>query len=91
MSLRTIETRTAMGDPLDIVVVTREQISFEQTEVTLDAINDDGESIKAVCTFADGIQRLLTLYEDYDYAPIATLTDEVIDARIQVLVAAMAE
>lgn len=89
MSLRTIPTLDGDGQPLTIEIVTREAITFENSEVTLESLNDDGESIKAGITMENDRQEMLTLYDGYDYTPIADLTDEVIDARIQVLVAAM--
>jgi hypothetical protein len=91
MSLRSVTTLTADGQPIDVVIVTREAVEFENSSVTLDALNDDGESIKAAITMENGMQKSITLYEGYDYTPIADLTDEVIDARIVVLVRAMAE
>lgn len=86
MSLRVIPTLDGSGTPLEIVVVTRAEVSFENPEVTLNAVNDDGEKIQAAITFANGSQSLLTLFSGVYYEPIANFTDEEIDAKIVELV-----
>jgi len=83
MSLRTIETLTAStGTPLTIIEVTREEVSYENSEVELLALTDDGSTIKAVLKMANDSQKVLTLYEEPYYEPIQNFDDETIDAKI---------
>ena len=82
MALRTIPTQTALGAPLTITVVTREEISFENATCVINSVNDDGISITAEITFVNGDQRLLTLFEGAYYEPIANFLDAEINDRI---------
>jgi len=91
MSLRSIPTLTVDGAPLNIEIVTRQAVEFSNPAVTLQSITDDGSSITAIITFANGQNQNITLYTGYTYQPIADLTDEVIDARIVLIVTAMSD
>ncbi len=82
MSLRTVTTRSGDGTPLNIVLQTRQEISFSNASVVLEAINDDGISIKAVVTLANGQQKQLTLWTSVYYFPLSHFTNDEIDARI---------
>ncbi len=82
MALRSVPTLDGSGEPLEIVLVTREEISFENPAVELNELTDNGITIVANISYANGTRALLTLFEAPYYAPIADFTDEVIDARI---------
>ena len=91
MSLRSIPTLDGDGEPLSITIVQRQAVVFSNPAVTLNSVNDDGITITANITFANGNIAILKLFQAPYYSPIATFTDDEIDERVQYLVAAYTE
>jgi hypothetical protein len=88
MSLRTVDVRTAMGEPQTVIFVPQVQVSLSVSNVTLVATNDDGAKITALVTFSDGRQKLLTLFEGMYYEPIQNFTNTEVDNRIKEIITA---
>ena len=74
-----------LTDPITITKQVAEQIQFPVNAITLNSILDDGVSIIASVTFANGIGGNLKLYTSYDYQPLRNISDADINARVKTL------
>lgn len=81
MSLRTIPTLDGSA-PIAVVIVTRQEVSFNSSSVVVNSVNDDGVNITANITFTNGMSKVLILFTGGSYAAIATFSDAQINAAI---------
>lgn len=76
-----------LQNPNTIVVVTREEISLITDKISIDALIDDGISVKVRVSFFSetGLTKLLTLWSGDDYINIGQWTDNDVTNRIKEL------
>lgn len=65
-----------------IVLLTREEIKVDTEKISIDSVNDFGDSVQASVSFETGYSKILVLWENEEYTEIGQYTDEDVNNRI---------
>lgn len=88
MAIRNIDVRNGDGTPKTIVYVTRQEVTFQTSTVSLESISDDGAKITAVVRYVENNNlKNLTLFTGIYYEPIANFTETEINNRVKEIIA----